>query len=155
MKSVRILAPVVMLILLSMVVSMLSCGGGATGSSLEGTWTLTTTPDEDTAFGNGSYTLALIESSTELKMDFYSGEGMIEDVPHVFRVQIKYELDVDGNKYYLIINKEGEDPLEHRIKCYSSDYTSSAASGQYKGEGTYSIYGTGTFNTLKQAETSE
>jgi len=152
MKTVRILAPVVIIILLSIMVFMLSCGGGGTGSSLEGTWTLTTTPDPgNPAFGNGTYILTLIESSTQLEMDLYFGEGTIEGVPYNFRVQSHWDTDIEGNKYYLFLSEEAEvNPINNKIKCYSPEYTVSSVSGQYRGEGTYSNYTTGTFHSIKQ-----
>ena len=151
MKTARIIAAVVVLIFLSMVISMLSCGGGGSSNSLEGTWTLTTTSNSLDHVGNGNYTLTFIDSSEQLQMDFYSGEGLIEDEPYIFRVQVKYEHDIDGNIYYLFMSRTDEAyPSTNKIECSSPDNTISSASGQYIGEGTYWTYGTGTFNTMRQ-----
>jgi len=153
MKSTRVIAPVVILMLLSIVVSMLSCGQSANISQLEGTWTISTIPDGgNTAFGNGTYTLILNISSPELKLDSYAGEGFIDGVPYKFSVWVKYEADEDGNDYYLFIYQDGESLYDDSFECYGTFNRtgSGSASGQYIGKGNYVLYDTGSFNTVRQ-----
>ena len=151
MKSTRIVLPIVVATLLVISVALLSCGGGGNAVFLDGTWTLTTIPnDPNPAFGNGTYELTLNLSSEELGLDAYSGDGTIDGEPYKFSVWIKYEADVDGNDYYMFIYKDGESLYDNSLECYGLRAYNTAAGGQYLGNGTYASYGTGTFSTTKQ-----
>ena len=158
MKSTRVIAPVVILMLLSIVVSTLSCGQSANISQLEGTWTIVTNPVSGIAFGNGTYTLTFHQPLPEFGYDIYSGDGLINNNPYKFSVLVWYEADEDGNDYYLNIYKDGEIPKDNSLECYGTlnRAGSGSASGQYTGgEGNYALYESGTFVTTRQEVASE
>jgi hypothetical protein len=153
MKIAHILVPIVMLMSIVMVVSILSCGGGGGSAQLEGTWTLTTTPENDyPAVGDGTYTVTLSWYYEQANIEYYSGSGVIGEEDYKISISRKFQTDQDGNDYYLFLYQEGESLELDSIKCYGILSGTTSASGQYigRGEGTYAINGTGTFNTIKQ-----
>ena len=118
---------------------------------LDGTWNLTTIPDNSyPPVGDGTYTITLTASSPELEIDYYSGDGVIGGVNYKVNISRKWTIDGDGNDYYLFIYKEGESLAEDSIKCYGMLSGTNWYSGQYEGRGTSASYGTGTFSTIKQ-----
>ena len=151
MKLARILVPIVMLMSIVMVVSILSCGGGGGSAQLEGTWTLTTIPENDyPAVGDVTYTITLSWYYEQANIEYYSGSGVIGDVNYKINISRKYEIDDYGNDYYLFLYKDGESLEVDSIKCSGILSGTESASGQYEGQGAYEGYGTGSFSTIKQ-----
>ena len=151
MKLARILVPIVMLMSIVMVVSILSCGGGGGSAQLEGTWTLTTIPENDyPAVGDVTYTITLSWYYEQANIEYYSGSGVIGDVNYKINISRKYEIDDHGNDYYLFLYKDGESLEVDSIKCSGILSGTESASGQYEGQGAYEGYGTGSFSTIKQ-----
>ncbi len=148
MKSARVLVPVAVLMSIFIMFSIVSCGGLET-AGLEGTWTLTTTPGGGNPdVGDGTYTAHFSWYYEQANIEYYSGSGVINLVDYKISITRKFEIDNYGNDYYLFIYKEGEN-TDNSIKC-SGILSGTSASGQYEGQGTYTSYGTGTFNTIKQ-----
>ncbi len=147
MKSARILGPIIILMSIVMVVSMLSCGGGGGGAQLDGTWTLTTIPDEANPVGDGTYTIIFSGSTDALQIDYYSGDGVIGGVSYKINISRKWTIDDEGNDYYLFLS-QGD--VTNSIKFYGTLSGFTSASGQYIGQVEYEDYGTGIFGTMKQ-----
>ncbi len=150
MKSARILGPIVILMSIVMVVSILSCGGGGGGAQLDGTWTLTTIPDEANPVGDGTYTIIFSGSTDALQTDYYSGDGVIGGVRYKINISRKWTIDDDGYDYYLFLSQGDEKIAEDSIKFYGILHGFTSASGQYIGQEEYKDYGTGSFGTMKQ-----
>lgn len=151
MKSSRILTPITIFMSIAMVFLFISCFGGGGTARLDGTWTLTTIPNgANPDVGDGTYTVEFSWYYEQANIEYYAGSGVIGGVDYKIYISKKFEIDNNGNDYYLFLYKDGENLSTDSIKFYGLLSENSSASGQYVGQGNYAGYGTGTFSTIKQ-----
>ena len=139
MRSARILAPVIILVIMVTALSMQSCGGDVS-SKLDGTWDLVTSKEPGTEdVWNGTYTIELtsVFPINDLTYEFYRGEILWETEPFIIRVERRKGVEAGEYDYILNIYRGDEDFADNSIKMlgYMSGYSN--ASGSYIGVGTY------------------